>query len=67
MPKGIRVLKDAFPHLPDIIILTTQTTKGTKMTQTTAFAIYFAIVLLIASPFVIDIIKHDRKMKKVRR
>jgi hypothetical protein len=33
----------------------------------TLFALYFAGVLLIASPFVIDTIKHDRKMKKVRR
>jgi hypothetical protein len=33
----------------------------------TLFALYFAGVLLIASPFIIDTIKHDRKMKKVRR
>lgn len=36
------------------------------MTQTTAFVIYFAGVLLIAAPFVIDTIKHDRKMSKMR-
>jgi hypothetical protein len=37
--------------------------RGNKMSQTTA-VIYFASVLLIASPFVIDTIKQDRKVAK---
>jgi hypothetical protein len=32
----------------------------------TLFALYMTGVLLIASPFIIDTIKHDRKMKKFR-
>jgi hypothetical protein len=35
--------------------------------NTLVLAGYLAGVALIASPFVIDTIKHDRKMKKVRR
>jgi hypothetical protein len=37
------------------------------MTETTAFIIYFAGVLLIAAPFIIDTIKKDRLMSKGRR
>jgi len=37
------------------------------MTHTTAFALYFAGVLLIAAPFIIDTIKQERRMKKGRR
>jgi hypothetical protein len=34
---------------------------------TTALVAYFAGVLLIAAPFIIDSIKHERRMKKGRR
>jgi hypothetical protein len=37
------------------------------MTQTTAFVIYFAGVLLIASPFVIDTIKQEKRLAKKGR
>jgi hypothetical protein len=33
----------------------------------TLFALYFAGVLLIASPFVIDIIKHEKRLAKKGR
>jgi hypothetical protein len=37
------------------------------MSETTALIAYFAGVLLIASPFIIDTIKQDRKMSKRNR